>query len=170
MIIILYLFFCVLLLLFFSHCSYSLIYIHFLYLPLFNFAFLVFLFFLFFLFHTMLVSFCFLCFIHQLALWFGLVFRFVYQLVLLLIGRYHFWYPLPAKWISGTFFSLGCFGFVCMCICMFLCFCCFLSDFISTICLGFLALFFCFYRFVLIHFNAITNGLWNLSSLTRDQA
>ena len=45
--------------------------------------------------------------------------------------------------ILPALFSLGCFGFVCVCTCMFLCFCCFLSDFVSTIGLGFLALF-CF--------------------------
>ena len=45
----LYLFLCLLFLLFFSPCSYSLMYINLLHLPLFNFAYLFFLFFIFFL-------------------------------------------------------------------------------------------------------------------------
>ena len=44
-----------------------------------------------------------------------------------------------------------------------------MPDFAFAICLGF-AFCFLFLVFVLIPFNAITNHLWNLSSLARDQA
>ena len=101
------LFVCLFFLLLFSCCSYSLIYKYF-YILLLNFIFFSFYSFLNL---TMFVSwFCLLQFILQLALCFGLVFCFVFQLVLFLIDRYHFWFPLLTRSLSYAFFSLDCFG------------------------------------------------------------
>ena len=57
--------------------------------------------------------------------------------------------------------------------CVFLCFCCYLSEFAFTIYLGFVFCFLLFclfisFLFVLIPFIVITDGLLHLHSLTRD--
>jgi len=108
--------------------------------------------------------FCLLHFILQLALCFGLIFCFVFQLVLFLIDRYHFWFPLLTRSLSYAFFSLDCFGSLSLSLslCMFLCFCYCFSDFVYH--MTFLVLLFLLFLFVLLPFNATTNGLWNLSS------
>ena len=67
--------------------------------------------------------------------------------------------------LSFTLYSLECFGFVCVCV--FLCFCYYLSDFLFTISLGFVCFFSCFLFlcFCFNPFNATANGLWKI----RDQ-
>lgn len=98
-------------LLFFSWHSYSLIYLNlskYFYLTLhfccFSFP------------PTMLA--CFLCFIPQLALCFGLVFCFMFQLVLFLTGWYYFLFPLSARSLSVLLFGLFWFC-LCVCLCSF---------------------------------------------------
>ena len=115
---------------------------------------------------------CFLCFIPSLVgtlLWFCFLVCVLVSFVL--IGWYHFWFPLLTRSVTYTFFSLDCVGFVCVCVCVCVClFHCFyyLSDFAFIICLG-LSFVSCFV-FVLIPFNAITNDFWSLGSHVKDQA
>ena len=79
--------------------------------------------------------FSFLCFIPQLALCFGLVFCFMFQLVLFFIGWYYFYFLCSPG--HSLYSSLDCFGFVCVCVYMFLCFCYYSTAIAFAICLGF---------------------------------
>jgi len=136
-----YLFF----ILFFSCYGYSLIYRNLFYIPLHN-GFSIFS-------ATFLSLFCFLCFIPQLAHSFGFIFQFMFQLILFLIGLYHFCLLCSA----GHYFVLVFFGlfWFCLCVCSplilvimylilylpFVCICFFCFLFCSV---------FCFSVFVLI--------------------
>ena len=99
----LHLFYCLLLLLFFSHCSQSLIYINLLYLPLWNFAYLFFLSFLLNIFISFIFTTLFPNWHLALVLFSSLYFTQFCS------GRYNFWFPLFAGSIYCTLILLDCF-------------------------------------------------------------
>ena len=76
-------------------------------------------------------------------------------LALLLIGWYHFWFPL----LAGSLFYFA--FFVCVCLYTFFWFCFYLSDLGFTICLGFIFHFLLFCSYFLgfgeafVHFNPL---------------
>ena len=94
---------------------------------------------------------------------FSFVFQFVLQLVLFLIGGYHFWFPLFTESIYCTLFLLDCFDFAYGCTCIFHLFNYYLPDFITATCLRFI-FGFLFWVFLKISFNAIVKHLCNLLS------
>ena len=111
-------------------------------------------------------QFCFHCFIPHLAPCFSFVFQFVFKLVLFLIDKHNFLFPLFAGSIYCTLFLLDCFHIAHGCISIRVCF-----IILIIICLILWLPFVWgsslvshFWIFVFISCNAITNHVWNLRS------